>query len=82
MYAFNGIGVMVDWTGEMRTYKRRDTYIHARYSLEDWDGGHQDSWVYSGLLCIAMFINGFCFLLFFYSLFSFIVYTQIPVRPR
>lgn len=44
--------------------------------------GIRTAGVYSGLLCIAMLINGFCFLLFFYSLFSFIVYTQIPVRPR
>lgn len=63
---------MVDWTGKMRTYKRTDTYIHARYSY--WKVGTvgiRTAGVYSGLLCIAMFINGFCFLLFFSFFFVF-----------
>lgn len=60
---------MVDWTGEMRTYKRTDTYIHARYSY--WKVGMvgiRTAGVYSGLLCIAMFFNGFCFLLCLFTL--------------
>lgn len=74
MYAFNGIGVMVDWTGEMRTYKRTDTYIHARYSY--WKVGTVG--IRTAGYTRACFALRCLLMVFVSSLFSFIVFFSSP----